>query len=48
MPAQVNTRQEYSLASRQQALTAEQQKLNDLWDVQLRTDFEAHSADEAI
>ena len=32
----------------QPALTAEQQKLNDLWDAHLRAEFEAHSADEAI
>ena len=34
--------------SRQQALTAEQQKLNDLWEAHLRAEFGAHSADEAI
>jgi carboxymethylenebutenolidase len=32
----------------QQALTAEQQKLNDLWEAHLRAEFEAHSPDEAI
>jgi carboxymethylenebutenolidase len=32
----------------QEPLTAEQQKLNDLWEAHLRTEFEAHSADEAI
>ncbi|MBV8136559.1 MAG: ester cyclase [Deltaproteobacteria bacterium] len=34
--------------SRQQALTAEQQKLSDLWDEHVRTEFSAHAADEAI
>jgi carboxymethylenebutenolidase len=48
LPAQLNKQQEYSLMSQQHALTAEQQKLNDLWDAHLRAEFEAHSADEAI
>jgi carboxymethylenebutenolidase len=30
------------------ALTAEEQKLSDLWDEHLRTEFDAHSADEAL
>ena len=34
--------------SRQQALTAEQQKLNDLWEEHIRTEFSAHAPDEAI
>jgi carboxymethylenebutenolidase len=34
--------------SQQQALTAEQQKLSDLWDEHVRTEFSAHAADEAI
>jgi carboxymethylenebutenolidase len=32
----------------QPALTADQQKINDLWEEHLRTEFNAHSADEAI
>jgi carboxymethylenebutenolidase len=31
-----------------QELTTEQQKLNDLWDAHLRSEFEAHSADATI
>ena len=34
--------------SQQQALTAEQQKLSDLWDEHVRTEFSAHAPDEAI
>lgn len=34
--------------SRQQALTAAQQKLNDLWEEHVRTEFSAHAPDEAI
>lgn len=34
--------------SQQQALTAEQQNLSDLWDEHVRTEFSAHAADEAI
>lgn len=34
--------------SHQQALTAEQQKLNDLWEEHVRTEFSAHAPDEAI
>jgi carboxymethylenebutenolidase len=34
--------------SRQQALTAEQQKLNDLWEEHIRTEFNSHAPDEAI
>jgi len=34
--------------SSQQALTAEQQKLSDLWDEHVRTEFSAHAPDEAI
>jgi len=34
--------------SQQPALTADQQKLNDAWEEHLRTEFNAHSADEAI
>jgi hypothetical protein len=34
--------------SPQQALSAEQQNLNDLWEAHLRAEFEAHSRDEAI
>jgi hypothetical protein len=37
-----------TLMSSQQGLTAEQQKLNDLWEAHLRAEFEAHSADETI
>jgi carboxymethylenebutenolidase len=48
VPAQLNKNQEYSLMSKEQALTAEQQKLNDLWDAHRSTEFEVHSADEAI
>jgi carboxymethylenebutenolidase len=33
---------------KQLALSAEEQKLNDLWDEHLRTEFDAHSADEAL
>jgi carboxymethylenebutenolidase len=33
---------------RQQALTAEQQKLNDLWEEHIRAEFSAHAPDEAI
>jgi carboxymethylenebutenolidase len=32
----------------QPALTADEQKLNDVWNEHLRTEFSAHSADEAI
>jgi carboxymethylenebutenolidase len=32
----------------QAALTADEQKLNDAWEEHLRTEFNAHSADEAI
>jgi carboxymethylenebutenolidase len=39
---------EYSIMSRQQALTAEQQKLNDLWEEHIRAEFSAHAPDEAI
>ena len=34
--------------SQQPALTADQQKLNNAWEEHLRTEFNAHSADEAI
>jgi len=34
--------------SQQQALTAKQQKLSDLWDEHVRTEFSAHAPDEAI
>lgn len=34
--------------SQQQALTAAQQKLNDLWEEHVRTEFSAHAPDEAI
>ena len=34
--------------SQPQALTAEQQKLSDLWDAHVRAEFRAHAADEAI
>jgi carboxymethylenebutenolidase len=33
---------------KQRALSAEEQKLNDLWDEHLRTEFDAHSADKAL
>src|SRR5215471_486025 len=33
---------------KQLALSAEEQKFNDLWDEHLRTEFDAHSADEAL
>jgi carboxymethylenebutenolidase len=36
------------LMSKQHPLTAEQQKLNDLWEEHIRTEFSAHAADEAI
>jgi carboxymethylenebutenolidase len=39
---------EYSIMSRQQALTTEQQKLNDLWEEHIRAEFSAHAPDEAI
>jgi hypothetical protein len=39
---------EYSLMSGQQALTAEQRKLNDLWEEHIRTEFSAHAPDETI
>jgi carboxymethylenebutenolidase len=32
----------------QSALTAEESNLNDLWEEHLRTEFDAHSADEAV
>jgi len=32
----------------QLALTVDEQKLSDAWDEHLRTEFSAHSADEAI
>lgn len=34
--------------SQQAGLTADEQKLNDAWEEHLRTEFSAHSADEAI
>jgi carboxymethylenebutenolidase len=34
--------------AQQQTLTAEQQKLSDLWDEHVRTEFSAHAPDEAI
>jgi carboxymethylenebutenolidase len=34
--------------SQQPALTADEQKLNDVWNEHLRAEFSAHSADEAI
>jgi carboxymethylenebutenolidase len=34
--------------SHQQPLTAEHQKLNDLWEEHIRTEFSAHAPDEAI
>jgi hypothetical protein len=34
--------------SQQPALTAEQQKLSDLWDAHLRAEFSAHAPDQAI
>jgi carboxymethylenebutenolidase len=37
-----------TLMSQQYVLTAEQQKLNDLWDAHLHAEFETHSADAAI
>jgi carboxymethylenebutenolidase len=36
------------LPIQQQLLTADQQKLNDLWDEHVRTEFSAHAPDEAI
>jgi carboxymethylenebutenolidase len=33
---------------KQPALTSDEQKLNDLWEEHLRTEFDAHSADEAV
>jgi hypothetical protein len=32
----------------QQLLTAEQQKLNDLWEEHIRTEFSVHAPDETI
>ena len=34
--------------SQKPTLTAEEQRLNDLWEEHLRTEFTLHSADEAI
>src|SRR5262249_11283034 len=34
--------------SQQSALTAAEQKLNDLWNAHLRAEFDAHSAEEAL
>lgn len=34
--------------SQEPALTAEEQRLNNLWQEHLRTEFNAHSADEAM
>jgi carboxymethylenebutenolidase len=34
--------------SQKPTLTAEEQRLNDLWEEHLRTEFSLHSADEAI
>jgi carboxymethylenebutenolidase len=39
---------EEAIMSQQPALTADQQKLNNAWEEHLRTEFNAHSADEAI
>lgn len=36
------------VAAKTAALTADEQTLNDLWEQLLRTEFDAHSADEAI
>jgi carboxymethylenebutenolidase len=47
-PNQLEEHQEYFLMSQQQALTAEQQKLNDLWEEHIRAEFSAHAADDAI
>jgi carboxymethylenebutenolidase len=33
---------------KQYVLTAEEQKLNDLWEKHVRTEFDAHSADNAV
>ena len=34
--------------SQQPELTVDEQKINNLWEEHLRTEFDAHSADEAI
>ena len=34
--------------SQQKVLTTDEQKLNDAWEEHLRSDFNAHSADEVI
>jgi carboxymethylenebutenolidase len=36
------------MSQQQTVLTADEQKLNDAWEEHLRTEFSAHSADEAI
>ena len=42
------THQDGSIMPQQPPLTADEQKLNDLWNEHLRAEFAAHSADEAI
>jgi hypothetical protein len=43
-----NKRHDYVAQQKQPALTADEQTLNDLWEDHLRTEFDAHSADEAV
>jgi carboxymethylenebutenolidase len=42
------TRQEGAIMAQPPALTADEQKFNDIWNEHLRVEFSAHSADEAI
>src|SRR5918992_633928 len=42
------THQEGAIMPQQPALTADEQKLNNLWNEHVRAEFSAHSADEAI
>jgi carboxymethylenebutenolidase len=48
MSAGYSTNNGVMLVSQQQLLTAEQQKLSDLWDEHVRAEFSAHAPDEAI
>jgi carboxymethylenebutenolidase len=43
-----DTHQEGAIMAQPPALTAHEQHVNDLWNEHLRTEFSAHSADEAI
>jgi carboxymethylenebutenolidase len=42
------THQERAIMAQPPALTADEQKLNDVWNEHLRAEFYAHSADEAV